>query len=614
MTAGRGRRPRRHPDRRVHAERLLERELVAHRVLREDHPRRTVGGAATAVREEAARRRAKAAPRRPRAAPAAPRSVGGVARARAPRRAAAAPLRRSLPLSRGSRPSRSWAASLAALLPQGEHRAQAAPAGARSFAEPKVRAARRRPMGGRVASSTGGAASMDAARFSREPCRRRTWRRDLERSASAARSHRKIPGARPSCTQKACRDGDGLTQPRQNACSRGGAGARALAACAARRAARAAPVRLDGAALADCRHPRETAAHKHFGQRRERRCAALVRRGARDATAPRIAARGRRERLYCSKRATGASVAAAARLGVHLRSRELALAPPPGRARRPAARRRERAHSSASARARRRRRHRARGVARRRLFGCGMRNGVRGDGGELRHGARRAGTKAAARGGFSTSHAWTTSPTQLPARRRLECRLSPPLPRLSRCSSRLLFLLIAACSAQALKPAGSPKKPGMPGVTPSSKMADLSVLASGARRWCSGTAHGAADEPPCEKATVESTPPEARACACATEGGRPFSHHACCHHLSAPLSPWYDATASARRRKTRREGHAERAQLGGAEGGDAGGEGRAGQEGEGGVQLDVQVAPAPTRPSRADAVCSNAVLKNIYGK
>ncbi len=40
---------------------------------------------------------------------------------------------------------------------------------------------------------------------------------------------------------------------------------------------------------------------------------------------------------------------------------------------------------------------------------------------------------------------------------------------------QLLFLLIAACSAQAL-PAGSPKKPGMPGVTPSSKMADLSVL------------------------------------------------------------------------------------------------------------------------------------------
>ena len=40
---------------------------------------------------------------------------------------------------------------------------------------------------------------------------------------------------------------------------------------------------------------------------------------------------------------------------------------------------------------------------------------------------------------------------------------------------QLLFLLIAACSAQAL-PSGSPKKPGMPGVTPSSKMADLSVL------------------------------------------------------------------------------------------------------------------------------------------
>ena len=79
---------------------------------------------------------------------------------------------------------------------------------------------------------------------------------------------------------------------------------------------------------------------------------------------------------------------------------------------------------------------------------------------------------------------------------------------------QLLFLLIAACSAQAL-PAGSPKKPGMPGVTPSSKMADLSVLGKLRQEmvqwYCPEGAH--ADEPPCkvysflQKLKVRTPPP-----------------------------------------------------------------------------------------------------------
>ena len=135
---------------------------------------------------------------------------------------------------------------------------------------------------------------------------------------------------------------------------------------------------------------------------------------------------------------------------------------------------------------------------------------------------------------------------------------------------QLLFLLIAACSAQAL-PAGSPKKPGMPGVTPSSKMADFSVLSKLRQEmvswYCPDGAH--ADEPPCkvysflQKLKVRTPPPRRLPILAPRLLPPPF------------LTAHRAATATGGEGPREEEGDAERA-PGGAEGGDAGGEGGAG--------------------------------------
>ena len=141
---------------------------------------------------------------------------------------------------------------------------------------------------------------------------------------------------------------------------------------------------------------------------------------------------------------------------------------------------------------------------------------------------------------------------------------------------QLLFLLIAACSAQAL-PAGSPKKPGMPGVTPSSKMADLSVLGKLRQEmvqwYCPDGAH--ADEPPCkvysflQKLKAEKDPEKKKAM------------------LSARQAELKAVTPEAKAEQGKKAKAA---------------------------YSSMYKSFCADATKSSSAVCSNAVLKNIYGK
>ena len=172
---------------------------------------------------------------------------------------------------------------------------------------------------------------------------------------------------------------------------------------------------------------------------------------------------------------------------------------------------------------------------------------------------------------------------------------------------QLLFLLIAACSAQAL-PAGSPKKPGMPGVTPSSKMADLSVLGKLRQEmvqwYCPEGAH--ADEPPCkvysflQKLKVRPPPPRPPILAPRLLPPPFLTAHRTATATQAEKDPEKKkAMLSARQAELKAvtpEAKAEQGKKAKA------------------AYSSMYKSFCADATKSSSAVCSNAVLKNIYGK
>ena len=172
---------------------------------------------------------------------------------------------------------------------------------------------------------------------------------------------------------------------------------------------------------------------------------------------------------------------------------------------------------------------------------------------------------------------------------------------------QLLFLLIAACSAQAL-PAGSPKKPGMPGVTPSSKMADLSVLGKLRQEmvqwYCPDGAH--ADEPPCkvysflQKLKVRPPPPRPPILAPRLLPPPFLTAHRTATATQAEKDPEKKkAMLSARQAELKAvtpEAKAEQGKKAKA------------------AYSSMYKSFCADATKSSSAVCSNAVLKNIYGK
>ena len=171
---------------------------------------------------------------------------------------------------------------------------------------------------------------------------------------------------------------------------------------------------------------------------------------------------------------------------------------------------------------------------------------------------------------------------------------------------QLLFLLIAACSAQAL-PAGSPKKPGMPGVTPSSKMADLSVLGKLRQEmvqwYCPDGAH--ADEPPCkvysflQKLKVRTPPPRP-----------PISHRGRCHHTFTHRPHRTATQAEKDPEKKKAMLSARQAELKAVTPEAKAEQGKKAKA----AYSSMYKSFCADATKSSSAVCSNAVLKNIYGK